>query len=170
MASFATFVVFATRTPEIVGHTKSVNYADQIISSVRGYYAVFHGRRPGLGSGELGGKQLKYVLNVLRKLARRVIKVRRPVLQGDLRRIRIVFNLTNSHQDRTMCVHCLAQWKGVVRSGDLVKRQAEGSSIWDPTQDTHRGLISLEVFRDVGGNRGLENLILAQPSKTDPAS
>lgn len=81
LAAFAAFVVFSPRGNGKDGSTNCVNYAEQVIYSVGGNYTGIHGRRPRLTNGELGGKQLKYALNGLRKLSPSKEKVKRPILQ-----------------------------------------------------------------------------------------
>lgn len=53
-SAFAAFIVFAPREFERRRSTNSVNYAEQVISSVRGNYAGIYSRRPGLSNGALG--------------------------------------------------------------------------------------------------------------------
>lgn len=67
-------MVFAPSTQEKLGHTNSVTYAEHIISFVRVHYAGVHGRLPGLSTRDLGGKQLRYTFNGLRKLVPKVKK------------------------------------------------------------------------------------------------
>lgn len=149
--------------------TNSVNYAEKFFSSVRGHYASIHGRRPGLSEGALGGKKLSYTLDGLLKLAPSRMRVKMPILQSNMRRIRRVMNLRDSHEDRTMWELCLAQWKGVMRCGDLVKRRAERMTVWDTSKETHRGRIRIEILREGRGNREGVKLELTQsPSKADP--
>lgn len=61
LASFDAFIVLdpSLDTPKSLEKgrtTNSVNYAGQVISSVRGHYARMNGRRPGLSDGPFGGK------------------------------------------------------------------------------------------------------------------
>lgn len=91
--AFADLILIAPRTTKGIRTTICVNYAEKLLSSIRGHYAGIHGRRPGLSNGELGGKQFRYRLDGLLILAPSRESVKRPVLQSDLRRISTVMNL-----------------------------------------------------------------------------
>lgn len=170
LAAFASFIVCEPQSLDTTKTTNTVNYAEQVISSVKGQYSSMHGRLPGLSEGSLGGKQWLNTLNEFRKLAPGLIPSKRPLLQPDLRRIRGVMNLKYIHDYRTMWSMCLAQWQGVMRCGYLVKQTVYRATVWDPSKESHRGIIRIEILRDDRGNRAGVKLVLVQkPSKTDPA-
>lgn len=79
--AFAAFIVLAPRTPAGNRARNSVNYAEKVLSSLRGHYARIHGRLTGNHDRELGGKQLSYTLSGLRKLAPSEKKYKRHLLQ-----------------------------------------------------------------------------------------
>lgn len=84
LAEFETFIVFDTRNLKRRQTTNSVNFTEQVISSVRAHYAGIQGRRQGKINGDLGGKQLKYTLNGLRKLAPSRMRAKQPIPHSDL--------------------------------------------------------------------------------------
>lgn len=120
LSVFASFRVFAHRNNDKGRFTNSVNYSEQVISSVSVHYAVIHGGRRGITDWPLEVKQLVYTLNGLRKFAPKEVQVKHPILQAGLRRVKTVMNLRDSHMDSTRWVLWLLQWKGVMRSGDVI--------------------------------------------------
>lgn len=100
---------------------------------------------------------MRYTLNGLRKLGPGRMRVKRPILQVDLIRIRAVMDLDGSHQEGTMWELWLVQWKGEMRCGDTIKRRSEGKRPWKPAMDTHRGIIRIEIIRYATGNKEGEN-------------
>lgn len=89
---FAALIVLETRSAEGGRATNSLNYAEQVISSVRGHYTRIQGRIPGMADGALG-KKLSYILRGLPKMAPCAARVKLPILKGDLRNIRGVLRL-----------------------------------------------------------------------------
>lgn len=60
LSAFSGFIVFAPLSLYSNRTTNTVNYTDQVISSVRGHYASIHGRRPGLIDAALGETSALY--------------------------------------------------------------------------------------------------------------
>lgn len=150
LVSFTGFIVFAPRTLEVILSTNSVNYAEQVISSVRGHYAGttrivnrIHIRGPGLSNVALGFKQLRNTPNWLLNLAPIQMRVNRTILHADLRQIRADMDLSNIHDNWTMWALWFAQWKGLMRFGNIIKRRGDVITLWDPSKDTHSGIIRI---------------------------
>lgn len=84
------------------GKSNSVQYAEQVISSVKAHYGLETGHRPGLVEGGNGGGQLRRVIKGLRMMSPRLQGVRLPILQHHLRAVRRVLNLESSQLHRVL--------------------------------------------------------------------
>lgn len=114
-------------------------------------------------------KKLSYTSNGLFKRALRPLRRKRPIIQSDMRRIRGVMHLRGNDDDWKMRAIWLAQWKRVMRCGELFKRHGERKAVWDPSKETIRGRIRIGIFRHGKGSReGVKLVLDNNTSKTDP--
>lgn len=97
LSALAGFIFFGPLTKELGKTRNDVNYAEQVIRSLLGYYGGINGRLEGLLCGPLGGKHMTYTLNVLRKLAPSTATIKRPSIHGILRYMKKMMDLYKSH-------------------------------------------------------------------------
>ncbi len=95
--------------------------------------------------------QLRLVLRGRRILSPSRRAPRLPVLQHHLRAVRMHLNLCGDAGHRALWALCLTQWQGVMRCGDPVRRKRDGRRALNPNLDRHRGRLTVDIRRDVGG-------------------
>ena len=168
LALFAVYVVTKGGQARTEQGYNSVNYAEQIISSIRSYYEAEHGRRPGVDQKGLSGYKLKRALRGLRRLFPKEAAVKKPLLQYHLRAIREVMDLRGNGLHRALWALWTCQWQGVMRTCDLIKKTADGNKPWDPRRETHRGRVAVDRARDdYGRTIGVRLILTLKPNKTN---
>lgn len=148
LALFAAYIVcYPERKNEEVSHN-SVAYAEQVIGSVRSHYATKKGRRPGLYGDGTRRIRLKRVAKGLRKMCSTKRLVRKPILQHHLRAVRRKLDLIGSQTPRIIWALLLTQLQGVLRSGDLIKKEEKKELPCVPGNQTHRRRFLVDMGRD----------------------
>lgn len=109
-------------------------------------------------------------MNGLRKMAPKQVPVKRPILKSDLRGVKAVIKLNDSHPDRTLWELLLKKWQVGMRSADIIKRRCEVRKDWNPQTNTHRGRLRIEMMKDKKGNNEEVKLVLVQKQSKNVAA
>lgn len=126
---------------------KTVDYSEQVVSSVRMSYCMRQGEAPAVLDGGIGSKILRRVLKGHLNLTPSTNRKNMPILQRYLRLLKRDLNLEGCNVYRTCWALCLTQFEGVMCSEDHVRRNLEQRRDCNPHRDTHSGQISVEVVR-----------------------
>lgn len=137
------------------------------MGTVHGYYKQMHGRATGVGRGVEFTRTLRGVSRGLKNFFPSTPLSRIPLLADEMREIRSVMSMDNL-RDLTFWALWSAQWKGVMRSSDILRLTVEKAWRWDPAKGTYVGRFTCEdVEPEENGGCKTRMSWRLKPKKTD---
>lgn len=123
LSAFLAFVVMHDRGAKSVN---TANYALQVLSTVRAFFADSIGRRPGIALSGVSASNLKAVITRLRRISPSPVLKRRPILQFHLRAVRAWLQLASNQLHRVAWALWLAV-AGLPQSRRRAAREKRGA-------------------------------------------
>jgi len=167
LSSFLAFIRIQPANPRSEQTVRSISASRAYLSAISEYYHEVNGRYPGRWQSGKYTWQLQRALAGIKLVAPKP-KMRLPVMQQDLRKVKAQLNLQTDAWHRVLWAFWLTQWQGGLRPGDLIRSANEAQRKWNPAKDTHRGRLRPEVaMTSENKPLGTKLVLTLKPVKND---
>jgi len=164
------FIAFIRIKPtKSAKHRRPLSYhtAANYLRNVTAYYHEERGRCPGKFQSGNWTFQLARTLKGVKNNAP-LAKLRLPIMQQDLHKVRKQLNLRANAYHRVLWALWLTQWQAGCRASDLIRAEDDRKRKWDPKRDLHRGRVHAErAFTSENKPLGVKLVITMKPLKND---
>jgi len=163
------FLAYIRVRPKRERHKKPVSFATarSYLYTITNYYHELRGRRPAKFRSGKWAFQLDRTLKGIKSNAP-LAKLRLPIMQQDLHKIRKLLNLRENGYHRVLWALWLAQWQAGCRASDFIRPANEQKRRWDPAKDLHRGRVSAQrALTSENKLLGVKLVVKMKPIKND---